>query len=284
MYKLFTIIIITLGALSATGIIVMQRNTHNQKAPFTLNAQVKKQQRPKPLQQTPLAQLVSFDEEEELSVEKTGKIERIKNFFSSDNTTCNTVDILTHDFTDLSKIFRITPPGTIMPNGDIKTHSFVWNNDGINIPIYAPTNITLTSGAFYNEGGRDDYLLFFDATCGIQIKFDHVHQPVSSIVRELPQTATINDSQTSPTPPIQFKAGELIGHTRGNKGSNNWDFGIYNLNKPNYLMDNDQFNWSNRYTHADCPYDYYAEPKKSQLYALFQAVNGSNAYPNTFCK
>ncbi|MBI2476271.1 MAG: peptidoglycan DD-metalloendopeptidase family protein [Candidatus Taylorbacteria bacterium] len=146
--------------------------------------------------------------------------------------------VLVADITDVSKIQKITAPGTASSEGP-KGHSFIWTG-GARVPIYAPVAGIFDSGSYSKDHAESkaQYLLFFRVkeACGFQFKFDHIDEPVSAIRAELPSTPKIADSRGTPsTKQLEFAAGELIGYTSGNAPSGNWDFGLYNMNKQGAL-------------------------------------------------
>jgi len=176
---------------------------------------------------------------------------------------------LTADITDVSRILRITAPGT--PTGDqdiVKSHSFIWT-DGSLVPVYAPIDAVLDSGAFYTEAGRNQYTAWFRSLnyCGYRFKFDHIHQVTDAIknaLNRVPQEGTKGNMATAE---VVFRAGEKIGETTGNTSSNNWDFGFYNFNVPGPLY---QLKTHDTVRHAVCWVDYYAAEKKGRYRALLE--------------
>jgi hypothetical protein len=172
--------------------------------------------------------------------------------------TSNPSPVLTHAFTDVPSIHKITPSGFWLPDV-FKGHSFIWT-DGENVPVYAPVDMQFTSGAYYTEHGQDQYVLYFTISCEVSLKFDHIHEPVQAIKEALPPTPK-NDTRDVFVEPIAFKAGELIGHTRGNTPSGNWDFGLYNTAQPNSIE-----GISGRDRTANCPFNYYQDNVYEKLY------------------
>ncbi|MBI2636655.1 MAG: hypothetical protein HYW81_00460 [Parcubacteria group bacterium] len=192
--------------------------------------------------------------------------------------------VFTADITNLANLVRITPPGTILPDGDVKTHSFVWNAPGANNPVYAPVDVTLAGGGYYTEGGVNQYIMFFDVSCEVEVKFDHIRNPIDAVRNVLPSEPKLNDTRTTPaTERLAFKAGDLIGYTVGNPGSGNWDFGVYNTTITNYLAAEERFSAFPTYTNAVCPYDYYQGTAR-EAYRVLYAGSGNSSVPTTFCQ
>ena len=191
--------------------------------------------------------------------------------------------VFTADITDLTKISRITPPGSVNPgDGFVTAHSYIWIEGSGVVPIYAPVDMTLGMGGLYTESGNPaQYILFFGVSCEVSIKLDHIDNPIEQIKNVLPKTPKTNDSRTDDVSSvIGFKAGDLLGYTGGTGEEHNWDFGVYNETKPNFLLDGEQYEDGT----ADCPYDYFTEDKKTVYYNLFVSGKGYGPPPTTFCK
>lgn len=187
--------------------------------------------------------------------------------------------VFTADITDLTKISKITPSGSVNPDdGFVTAHSYIWIAGSTAVPIYAPVDMTLGMGGLYIEPPSPaHYILFFGVSCEVSIKIDHFDSPIEQIKNVLPNIPKINDSRTDdPSSSIKFKAGDLLGYTSGNVESHNWDFGVYNETKPNFISDVDP--------NADCPYDYFTEDKKTVYYNLFVGRTGGGSPPTTYCK
>lgn len=174
-------------------------------------------------------------------------------------TTCtsNSSPVFTHDITDFYRIGQITPPGSVI-NGHFKAHSYIWIANGLSVPVYAPVDMTLKNGAYYTEQGMTQYVLSFQVSCEVNIKLDHILNPIQTVRDVFPDTARpTNDTRgEAPTNEISFKAGDLIGNTSGTLEAHNWDFGVYNS------VTGGQEN-------GVCPYDYFETNKKSAYYGLF---------------
>jgi hypothetical protein len=164
--------------------------------------------------------------------------------------TSNPDPVFTHEFTDTTKIVEISPSGFWITPEIFKGHSFIWT-EGNNVPLYAPVDMTLRSGVFNIENNQSQYILYFEVSCEVTIRFGHVHEPINAIKEVFPDVPR-EDTRGYAVERIDFKAGDLIAHTRGNDPSGNWDFGVYNTDKPNNLPGVES---SSKI--ANCPYDYY---------------------------
>ena len=140
----------------------------------------------------------------------------------------NPSPVFTADITDVSKISYLTPPVTVQGD-DLKTHGYIHlGEDSSKVPVYIPVDAKLYQGAYYEGRGEGLYTIYFEVSCEVIIMFDHIIEPIEKIKKEFSDQPA-PDSRTNKIGPIQFKAGELIGHTGGTDNSKNWDFGVYNL-------------------------------------------------------
>ena len=169
---------------------------------------------------------------------------------------------LVDDITDASKIQKITAPGTASSEGP-KGHSFIWTN-GLSVPIYAPIDIVLDSGSYVkdNENSPAQYILWFlvKGNCDFQVKFDHIDEPIEIIRKNFPSTPKVADSRgIQVANKVEFKAGELLGYTKGNIPSGNWDFGMYDMSKEGPLA---QYGSQASHRNAVCWPDFYSSGKR----------------------
>ncbi len=134
---------------------------------------------------------------------------------------------------------------------------------GVRVPVYAPVDMTLSGGAYY-EGGP--YSLDFRVSCEVKLRFGHISEPIAEIRAALPQTpAPKNDSRDQKIArEIRFKAGDIIGYTIGtNPGAGNWDFGVYNSTRPNKYASDPKYRGSDIWSTAVCPFEYFTEDLKA---------------------
>ena len=177
---------------------------------------------------------------------------------------------LVADITDVSKIQKITAPGSASSEGP-KGHSFIWTN-GLMVPVYAPTEVVLDSGSYGkdNADAPAQYILWFivKGYCNFQVKFDHIDEPVEAIRRNFPSTPKVADSRgTQVSNKVEFKAGDLIGYTKGNIPSGNWDFGMYNFSKDGPLA---QYGSQGSHRNAICWPDFYSSDKRESYRRLLE--------------
>lgn len=192
----------------------------------------------------------------------------------------------THTPTDLSQIASIIPAGS--PSGGvIKPHSYLHNKnkaDGKNlrVPVYAVADAVLTSISYYNTTvDTAEYLIFFDVTCEISFKYDHLSELAPKLAAVAPETPA-DDSRGNKMPPIEIEAGELIGYSIGAGGQGAWDFGAYDLTHSNKFANQDRYVTAVQSLHTVCPYEYFVEPLKTDLFALF-GTHDQRLLPNIIC-
>ena len=152
------------------------------------------------------------------------------------------------------------------------------------VPVYAVADSVLTSVGYYTTSlGTDEYLIFFDVTCEISYKYDHIAELAPKLAAVAPQTPS-TDSSTARTDKITLKAGELIGYANGAGGQGAWDFGVYDTTFTNQFANQERYIESNakQSIHTVCPYDYFEPDLKSQLYALL-GDHGQNLLANVVC-
>ncbi|MBI3071501.1 MAG: hypothetical protein HYY84_05165 [Deltaproteobacteria bacterium] len=174
--------------------------------------------------------------------------------------------MFTVPITDPALLDRIVPLGSVSGN-EIKPHTFLQWSDGGSRAIYAPIAAALTSIAYYNEGGLNQYLLEFQVNCAVRFRLDHVSDPIAAIRAVGPQDAGLTTAGASPTAPFYVDAGDLIATTTV------WSFdhGVYNTAKVNVFGNNARYEWSGgtNYLNSDCPYDYYEAATKAAFYVKF---------------
>lgn len=190
--------------------------------------------------------------------------------------------VFSRDITDLNSIIKITPPGIVTSDGVLKSHSYIWNKDGAPVPVYAPVTMKLTSGAFYSEGNTSQYVLFFSVSCEVQIKFDHVLDPVPAIQTLFLKTPKVDSQVNLVSEPLLFPAGELIGYTSGTPQNNSWNFAVYNKARPMTELSMDGMEAND--TIANCPFDYYPLEQREVYYSLFNYGFNGGAFSVQYCK
>ena len=151
------------------------------------------------------------------------------------------------------------------------------------IPLYAPTDMVLVSGAHYNNpsAGQDtlpDYVLKFDAGCGIVVLLGHMKGVVPEIESKL--TPLKQDSREDEIRPgIEFKAGEQLGYyfQENKEGAvSGFDFIVRDPRFTNQFINQERYSddRARNLIHGVCPYDYYTPDKKQVYYNLLGGPGG----------
>ncbi len=192
----------------------------------------------------------------------------------------NVAPVFTRHITDLAQVDSIVPPPTMGAGPSLKTHSYI-NSDHARVPLYAPADLIIKAGSHYTFG---PYMLDFWASCEVTVRFGHVTEPIESIKKLLPAEPK-EDSRTQGLSGLSFKAGELIGFTTGTSAAGNWDFGVYNSTVKNRYANDPDYDWSETYTAAVCPFEYFTPELKAEYQAKYNAnaLGGNPPDGESFC-
>ncbi|MBI3430230.1 MAG: hypothetical protein HY050_09310 [Actinobacteria bacterium] len=153
------------------------------------------------------------------------------------------------------------------------------------LPIYAPADMTLNSASYYKPSGasatyQPEYSLYFDAGCGISVKFFHIKGVVGKVAGAVPMEPSPS-SAGQQVPLTQVKAGEQIGWYKLGENSVAFDFWVDNAAHTNEFIVPSHFASSNT-LHSVCPYDFYGPSKRATWLAKLGAP-GSDPVPGTKC-
>lgn len=199
--------------------------------------------------------------------------------------------VFTAYFVDPKLIQKVGQIGVVHGSGQFVVErsyvSFLDKPENQKISIYAPTDMILTTGAYYKapppandpnfdeEKALPDYVMEFDAGCGVQITFAHLKGAVPSIAEQLPNLQS--DSRTNQLKPVEFKAGDLVGYFIQNSGVAGIDFIVRDEEVTNQFANQERhtFGYGSTFLHAVCPYDYYEENKKQEYYNLLGGAAGT---------
>ena len=154
----------------------------------------------------------------------------------------------------------------------MKPHGFLDNIPSAGeVPVYAPVDSYLIDyDYYYGYWGGAIYTFKFQVSCEVAYYFDHLSAVADKIGAFTPEVPA-NDSQgTTISPPLFFRAGELIGYTGTNQDSRNWDFALLNTGRWNPLPTVPYVYSPNadRYRFAVCPYEYFDEEMKAEYMTL----------------
>lgn len=178
--------------------------------------------------------------------------------------------------TDSDSILEITPNSLIASKSQDQAFLWIDTNKTDRVPIYAPVDSDLIRGVYKisRSVATIDYDLHFQVSCEVCFFINHISDPVDKIKKLFPSapaninasgSSTTSDNFTQISPPIHFKAGELIGYTTGTAQAHNFDFAVFNLHHTNILIGHDGSNDS-RFKNFICPFDLFPEDLKSNYY------------------
>lgn len=189
---------------------------------------------------------------------------------TSPTSSCTKAPEFTENFIDPKYVRVVTPIGEQTGSGGvIAVRSYIHpSNDflGQELPIYAPVDMTLNSASYYKLAEasvtyQPEYSLYFDAGCGISIKFFHIKGVVGKIAGAVP-TSPSPSSAGQPVPLTAVKAGDQIGWYKLGENSVAFDFWVDDASHTNDFIVPSHFGSSNA-LHSVCPYDFYSADKKA---------------------
>ncbi len=178
----------------------------------------------------------------------------------------------THDLTNSEMIQKITPPSLIASK--MQDRAFLWIDQSktTKVPIYTPVDADLIRGIYkmrITEGKETiDYDLHFQVSCEVWFFINHISDPTDKIKKlfpNTPATSTSSENYTKFSPPLHFKAGDLIGYTIGTVQAHNFDFAVFDLNNTNKLVGELKSN-DTRFNNFICPFDVFPANIKSNYY------------------
>jgi len=148
---------------------------------------------------------------------------------------------------DIALVSSVLYPGQYR-GGDYKPHGG-FRFDGKkpeDITVKAPLDARLTLGSRYIEQGEIQYLLWFENSCGIVYRFDHLltlAPAMQKLVDNLPQALPDDSRTTRFATSVEVKAGDVIATAVGFAKSQNvgFDLGVYDLRQPNTASKNKSF-------------------------------------------
>ena len=202
---------------------------------------------------------------------------------------CVKIPEFTHNFIDPKYVRVVTPIGEQTGSGGvIAVRSYVHpaiEFTGQELPIYAPVDMTLSSASYYKPLGSSDtykpeYSLYFEAGCGISVKFFHIKGVVGKVAAVVP-TEPSSSSAGQGVKATAIKTGEQIGWYKLGETSVAFDFWIDNAAVTNRFIVQSHFADSNA-LHSVCPYEFYTPDKKAIWLAKLGAP-GSDPIPGTGC-
>ena len=201
---------------------------------------------------------------------------------------CTKKPEFTHNFIDPKYVRVVTPiGGQTASGGVIAVRSYVFPSPellGQELPIFAPTDMSLFQASYYKPEGssstyKPEYSLYFDAGCGIMVKFFHIKGVVGKTADAVPVEPSTS-SAGQPVKVTSVKAGEQIGWYKLGETSVAFDFWVDDAAVTNEFIVNSHFLESNA-LHSVCPYNYYSADKKAIWLAKLGGSGGPE--PGTSC-
>ena len=193
-----------------------------------------------------------------------------------------TEPFFTNHVTDLSKIKKILPWGSVRSGGgavdSLKMHTYmVIKKKGSEVSVHTPTDSYLIGYTAYKLFEHRDiiqHMLYFQASCEVAYRFDHLSSIEESLKKKISKFVVQElQHETKIIPikkPIYVKGGTLVAKTKGTPNSGWWDFGLYNKNNdnklPKRLSAHKGKNEERTFRFADCPYDYFIKDLKKAYY------------------
>ncbi len=197
--------------------------------------------------------------------------------------------VFTEFIVDPKYVSHLGQIGTVHGSGQFMvSRSYVYVDDEFSsqkIPIYAPTKMVLSRGAYYQISDIPDYALYFDAGCNVEFVLAHLKETVPSVAKQF--SAPKQDSRTEELDPVEFEAGELIGYFVFNPGGvSAFDIIAYDSSVTNTFANNARFEFgygSQDLLNGVCPYDFYTGEMKDAYYKLLGGSCGQSSrdFPGT---
>ena len=201
--------------------------------------------------------------------------------YENQQTNCDNYTF-THYLVNPNLVKVVNPIGVVGgANTEIVGRSYIFIKDEISekIPIYAPKDITLTSGSYYNPSTNKnnpypDYALTFNAGCQHTIDLSHLKEVIPAIQERLPPLST--SSARKQVQPLKLNAGDLIGYYIPNKGVAAFDFIVDDNTITNTFANQKRYEagYGSNLLHSTCPYDYYQGDMKKAYYNLLGSSAG----------
>lgn len=170
-------------------------------------------------------------------------------------------------FTDLEKIEALAPIGTI--TGGSPGRSYIGVKEGMETPIYSPTDAVLENIIYAKRPGSDkagEYGLYFRVGCNVTILFDHLDRLSDKLKKLAPEKPTETSRVENPPVNLEVKTGELLAYTDGTPEAHTFDFLLIDRSKPATRINPKRWEWEQA-VYSQCPYDYFMEELKKQYYS-----------------
>ncbi len=207
-----------------------------------------------------------------------------REWFSAPQQRCtsNISPQFTHAFTDLSMIDALNPIGGI--GGGSPGRSYIGVKKGLEAPIYAPADLVLNRIIYADRGaGYGEYGIFLQASCEVEILFDHIDRLSDTILPYAPKTAVnVTQANQGAEMNVRIKAGQLLGYTNGTELARTFDFLVQNFGRKNVYINPARWEWDQA-VYGSCPYDYFSPDLKAQYYEKLGKPSDAGLIKSAVC-
>lgn len=193
--------------------------------------------------------------------------------------------VFTADVTDVASLATVGTLPALAGGAAYEIRSYMQVKDsylGMQVPIYAPTDMTLIVAVHYKDPLHDpsdtaydgEWGLTFDASCTTQVGFAHVRKVVKKI-SDVAVTAPGGASGGGPvSKKVDFAAGEVIGYYVRGPGFFAWDFIVTDTSRTNTFINMPRYqDAQHKLLYAICPYDLYQQPMRQRYLDLLGTSN-----------
>lgn len=195
------------------------------------------------------------------------------------------------DFTHITPLGLLAPTAHVFPAPHlylkIRTENDVPDGLPVEVPVYAPSDLTVTNVKFIEAANKPEFndgFVGFGVCKEFKVYFDHV-KSFSPKIQEaydksrIKQCSEYSLSYQSPIGKVdyklcqkkvsvQLKAGDLIGTAGGGEGQKAFDFGAVDKRvAPKQFANPDRWKSRNQWAYAVCPLDYFPSNLADQLKA-----------------
>jgi hypothetical protein len=193
--------------------------------------------------------------------------------------------VFTADVTDIASLATVGPLPALAGGAGYEIRSYMQVKDsyaGMAVPIYAPTAMTLVASVHYFDPQHDpgdtayqgEWGLTFEASCTTQVAFAHIREVVQKISDATVTNPDAGSAGGLVSHPVDFAAGEVIGHYLRGPGYFAWDFVVTDTTVTNAFVNMPRYQDGQlKFLHAICPYDPYPQPMRQRYLDLLGTNN-----------
>ncbi len=195
--------------------------------------------------------------------------------------------VFSHALIDPATLVLVTEPGGLGGGGQlIVGRSYVYLAPevlagGGRAGLFAPTDMELIAYTHYRDPGAPtaapQWNLRFQVSCEVQLVFGHVNEVPPKIADLEPAGSAPSVMQIEVDPPLRFAAGENIGAKihLPEYGGDSFDFELKNTAVRNQFVNQARYEAEpvKDIVFLDCPWEYFAEPLRSEYFALLGDID-----------